>query len=130
MTRRLSILILLVVVAAACGKNPPTLSPTGVRYYQADRGVVAIGTIQHVAIQLNQVQVCDPQPCHPLLSENNTRSVVDASTIALTTIRATPQGWKAALETALARIEERLDAAGKSELAAYIAAARQIATSF
>jgi len=114
----------------ACAKTPPSLSPTGTRFYQADRGVVAIGTVQHVAIDLNRIQVCDPQPCHALLSDQNTRIVVDATTTALTTIKAAPSGWAAAATTALERLAAQLDEAGKKELAAYLDAARQIVTTF
>lgn len=126
----LSLTLALALVGSACAKTPPSLTPVGVKYFQANRGIVAIGTVQHVAIELNKVQICTPEPCHPLLSEANTRIVVDATTDTITTITATPEGWKPTLDTGLKRIEDRLDAAGKTELAAYLAAARAILTSF
>ena len=126
--KRLVCLVALLIVS--CAKTPPSLSPTGARYFQADRGVVAIGNIQHVALELNRMQVCSPAPCHPLLTDANTRIVVDASTDALVTIKAAPQGWKTALAVALDRIKTRLDVAGNTELAAYLNAARLIMESF
>lgn len=124
------LLFILAILIASCAKPPTSLSPLGAKYYQADRGVVAIGTLQHAAIQLNKVQVCDPAPCHALLSDNNTRMVVDATTTALTTMRATPTGWAAAVNAALTGITSQLDDAGKKELSVYLDSVKQIVTIF
>lgn len=121
-------LIGLLLTIGCTTHTPPSLSPAGARLYQANEVVVAIGTLQHAAIELNKVQVC-PQPtsCHPLLVDADTRVVVDASTTALTTLKATPDGWKAAATALLTQIESRLDAAGKTQLAAYLQVVRTMA---
>lgn len=126
-TRRLShALVLVVLVLQGCAKAPPSLSPAGVRDYRANEAVLAIGQVQTAAIGLNGVSVCDPAPCHPLLSDANTRVVVSAVRAALLTIQQTPAGWKAATNTALDQIAAQLDAAGKGKFRAYIEAARVV----
>ena len=82
--------------------------------------------MQHLAIGLNAIQVCEPAPCHPLFSDANTHTVVDAVEVALKTIQATPEGWRATANAALEAISTRLDAAGKTKLRAYLDAAREI----
>lgn len=113
-------------LSACASKAPSSLSPAGVRIWQADQAVVALGTVQHVAIGLNAIQKCDPAPCHPLLSNANTGIVIDAVTDGVNTIKAIPSGWKATAMAALDRIAGRLDAAGQSDLAAYVEAARAV----
>lgn len=121
--KNLTLVLLLMLAPACAGNAPPTLSPTGVRLWQANEAVVIIGTAQHAAIELNKVQVCDPMPCHPLLSDHNTGIVVDAATDALTTLRAVPTGWKATTQAAIERIKTRLDAAGLTKFTPYLTAA-------
>ena len=118
-------IVIAVVVMAGCAKAPPSLSPAGVRIWQANEGVVALGTVQHTAIELNKIQVCDPA-CHPLVSDRNTGIVVDAVADGLKAIQRVPDGWKATAVVVLERIEGRLDAAGKEKLAAYVIAARTV----
>lgn len=127
MKRTVSIALVLLALTG-CTHAPPSLSPAGARLYQANEVVVAIGTLQHAAIELNKVQVCPaPATCHSLLIDANTKVVVDASTAALTTIKATPDGWKAAASALLTQVTARLDAAGKTQLAAYVQVVSQIA---
>lgn len=115
---------LVLALTVACAKTPPNLDPTGALTFQANEAVVAVGTVQHAAIQLNEVRVCDAAAvCTPLLSDANTRIVVEASTDALTTIRKVPSGWKATSLAAMERIQLRLDAAGKEKLSVYVTAA-------
>lgn len=122
------LLCLVLALSIGCTHAPPSLSPAGARVYQANEVVVAIGTLQHAAIELNKTQVCPtPATCHPLLLDANTKVVVDASTAALTTIKATPDGWKAAASALLTQITTRLDAAGKTQLSAYVQVVTQIA---
>jgi hypothetical protein len=124
-------LLLAVVLTASfgCAHAPANLTPQQQVVFTANQGVVAIGTVQHASIELNKIQICDPAPCHPLLSDANTKIVVDAVTDALTTLRATPQGWQGIVTVALDRIQLRLDAAGKQQIAAYISAARSFLVS-
>lgn len=118
--------LLLLTTPACASKAPPGLSPVGVRVWQANEAVVALGTAQHAAIELNKIQVCEPAPCHPLLSTRNTGVVVDAVTLALTTLRAVPDGWRATSLAALDTIIAKLDADGKTRFASYLTAARTI----
>lgn len=127
-----SILVIAVILLSTCAKAPSTLSPVGQRTYQANQAVVAIGTLQHAAIELNKVQVCVPPPdgkCHPLLSDNDTGIVVDAVANALTVVKQVPDGWKPTFTQALATISQRLSQAGKPQLAAYITAVNTVLNS-
>ena len=63
-----AVVCLTLALSLGCTHAPPSLSPAGARLYQANEVVVAIGTLQHAAIELNKVQVCPtPATCHPLL---------------------------------------------------------------
>jgi hypothetical protein len=109
-------------VANCAGNAPPSLSPTGKLTYQANEGVVALGTVQHAAIELNKVQACT-SACHPLLPDKDVAVVVDNVTSALIIIKQVPNGWKATIISALNAISTRLDAEGKMRLSAYLGAA-------
>lgn len=111
----------------ACAPVPSSLSPQGAAVYKANEVVVALGTLQHVAIELNKTCQTPTPPCQPILPEADTRIVVDAVTDALTTLKAGPDNWKAMASAALTRIDTRLDAAGKGRLSAYIQAVKTIA---
>jgi hypothetical protein len=113
-------------MAACAGNAPSSLTPAGVKDWQANEVVVAIGTLQRTAIALNGVQVCDPAPCHALFSDANTRTVIDAVEVALKTIQAAPAGWRVAADTALTQITTKVDAAGLAKLQPYLAAARSV----
>ena len=120
------ILLVAALVCLHCASAPPTLSPQAAIAYRANNVVVAIGAVQHAAVALNGVQTCEPAPCHPILSDANTRIVVDASTTALTAIRSAPDGAKATAVTALEQIERQLDAFGLQQLQPYVQAARAV----
>lgn len=122
-------LLLVAIFALSCAHAPTSLSPIGARYYQADRGIVAIGTVQHTAIELNKVQVCNPT-CHALVSDANTKTVIDVATATITTIKTAPDGWKAAVSAGIDQIILKLDASGKQELDAYLQAAKTIVNTF
>lgn len=128
MLRRTFLAIALCATLACASKAPSGLSPAGVRVWQANEAVVALGTAQHAAIQLNKVQVCTPAPCHPLLSDRNTGIVVDNVLTALRMIRAVPAGWKAIALAALDAIISRLDDDGQTKFGAYLEAAYTIIT--
>lgn len=124
--RSLSLLLLcLCLTLPSCAKKPVGLDPTGVKLWQANEAIVVVGTFQHTAIEFNKVQKCPtPTTCHPLLSDANTRLVIDASAVGIKTIAATPDGWRAAALQALDVAAQKLDAAGRQQLAAYLTAAR------
>ena len=127
---RAALLALVVCLGVGCASHAPaSLSGAGLTAWKADQVVVAFGTAQHAAIALNGIPVCDtatPPVCHPLLSDSNTRVVVDATTDTLTTIKATPDGWRATALAACDRIDARLDANGKQSLKVYVAAVRAL----
>lgn len=118
------IVLAVALAGASCVRPNPQLPAGADVILRAKTAVVAIGTMQHAAIELNKIQVCDPKPCHPLLSDSNTGVVVDAATDALKTLRAVPDGWKATADAAVVRVEHRLDAGGKSQFTVYLEAAR------
>jgi hypothetical protein len=121
---------MLLAFSLSCSSNPvpASLSGPGVVAYRANQVGVSLGTVQHAAIELNKIQQCTPAPCHPLLSDANTKVVIDAVTDAVTTLKATPDGWQSTANTALTRIETRLDADGKQQIAAYLETVRTVMT--
>lgn len=123
---RQALFVMLLLLAPACAKQPPNLDPATLKVWQANEAVVAIGTVQHAAIELNRAQICEPAPCRPILSDTNTRTVINVVESALISIRQVPTGWKATGIEALAEIEKRLDEAGKTKLVSYVQAARTI----
>lgn len=125
-TRRARVLLLSLLLISACAKAPPSLTPAGARIWQANEATVALGEFQHTVIALNGVQMCEPAPCHPLVSDANTRIVVLSVTSALKTISAVPAGWRITANTALDQISQQLDATGKSKLKPYVEAARLV----
>ena len=108
---------------SGCRPAPPNLPPESVVVWKANEAVVAVGTVQHVAIELNKVLICDPT-CHGVLSDKNTGIVVDAVRRILLTIQQVPNGWKQTALLGLDQIDAALDDAGKGKLKAYTAAAR------
>lgn len=120
------LLVIVLLLAPTCAKAPPQLPAGDVILFQSRQAVVAIGTVQHAAIELNKIQVCPPAPCRPLLSDDNTRIVIDTVASGVTAIRAVPTGWRATTTTALTQISTRLDAAGKTTIAGYVQAANTI----
>jgi hypothetical protein len=117
-------IVLALAVSSCAAHQPPTLPPGGQTIVIAKQAAVAIGTLQGAAIGLNKIQVCDPQPCHPALSDHNTGIVVDAATDALKAMRAVPDGWLATADAALERVTTRLDAGGRTQFDPYLAGAR------
>jgi len=120
------IVVTLLLTVSCAGNKPPNLTPDVLPIWQANESIVAIGMFQEATIGLNSIQVCEPLPCHPLVSDDNTRKVVTGTTSAIRTIRQLPNGWRATSIAALLEIEQQLDAAGKTKLAAYLQAARLI----
>lgn len=121
------IIVALVVMSGCADKAPPSLSPAGVKVWQANEALLVLDTVQKSAIGLNKIQKCTtPDVCTPLLSDNNTEIVINAVASGVRTIRAVPDGWKASTTAALNEISQRLDAAGKTVFVSYVSAAAQI----
>jgi len=121
------ILILALVVSSCAAKQP--LPPGGDVIFKAKQAAIAIGTLQHSAIELNKIQKCSqatPPVCAPLLSDHNTGIVVDISTDVLKTMRNIPAGWRATADAGIMQVETRLDAAGKGQFNLYLEAARLV----
>ena len=110
----------------ACASAPPQLTPRQARIWQANEMAIAIGSVQSAAIGLNKIQQCTPL-CHPLLSDTNTRIVIEIARDGLQSLRAVPEGWKATGLAVAGRIRLRLDEAGRSKMAAYLTACTAIA---
>lgn len=101
------------VLTIGCAKAPPSLSPAGVKTYQANQAVLALNLVQTTAINLNAT-------VPPLLSEANTRIVGNATTAARASIAKVPDGWRVTTTEALTQIRTQLDAAGKQQMAAWL----------
>lgn len=120
---RLSAALVAVMLTIGCaGKAPSSLSPVGVRSWEANQAVLTLGQVQKTAIGLNAIQKCSPAPvvCAPLLSNANTGIVVDAVAASVKSIQQAPAGWRSSTTVALAEIRSRLDAGGKANLSAWL----------
>jgi len=133
MRLKLTVLIAAVVFACGCATAPASLSPVGVQLWHANEAVVAINTLRHSTIELNKIQVCNgpvgangTAACHQLVSDRNTRIVIDACAAAATTIGQIPEGWRPATLTALDQIEALLDKPGQKSLRVYLQTARVV----
>jgi len=125
--RRFAVLccgLLVAILFAGCAKAPPNLLPGDLAAFKADQAQVAIGTAQHAAIELNKIQACPsgPTSCHPFLSDANTRMVISVVRDGVNVLQAVPDGWQATSRKVIDTISQRLDAAGKTTFAAYLAA--------
>lgn len=118
-----------VVGVTGCAKAPPDLGPAERHVWNANEVLVALGTLQHTAIELNKVKVCPtPDTCRQLLSSANTDIVVDVVVETLKIMGPTaPLSFQGTIGKALDTIESRLDAAGKQNLSAYIQTVRIVA---
>ena len=118
--------VVLLSLAIGCAKAPPSLSPAGARAYYANEAVVALGTLQHAAIALNEIKACNPQPCTPVpvLSDTNTRKVIDIVTPALKTLKTAPADWQVTANSAIDEVGKVLDESGRGKLRGYLEAAR------
>jgi len=117
-------------ITSGCARNrPPELAPPAVTTWQANEVTLAFGTLQRTAISLNGIVRCDqavPPVCEPLLSDGNTRAVIDVVEDAVLTLRAVPDGWLVTANAALSRLVQRLSADGQAKLSAYIGMVRAV----
>lgn len=131
--RRAAVILAALIILSACAsKAPPQLEPGALPIWQANEIQIAFGALQRSAIALNAVTRCDtaqPPVCMPLLSDANTRVVIDGTADVVKTLRAVPAGWKATALEGLDRITTRLDAAGKTKLASYLSVISSVAGS-
>lgn len=122
------LLAFLLVGLVGCAHRPPNLTPAQLALYRADDALVAIGIVQNAAIQLNKIKTCSgdmPPVCtSTVMSDRNTRIVVDAVADAVPVILATPEGWRSATLVLIERVEARLDAAGLTRVRPYLEALR------
>ena len=112
----------------AARRAPASLSGAGLAAWQANEVVIALDAVMNSAIALNELIQCDPN-CHPVLSEQNARIVVQSVRSADIVIKQFPAGYTMLAATALDQIDLYLDTAGKAKLSPYIAAARAILVS-
>ena len=132
MMRRLRIVCVALALASvsmtATGCAARASAPVAVRLiYDANEATIMLGTLQHVAIELNKTSQCSADlQCHVLLSDRNTRIVVSVVTPTLRVIDALPNGWPIVMRTALEQIEQQLDGDGRSKLSSYLNVARAV----
>ncbi len=133
MRRKVSLSILVALLALSACASTGGLSPKSALITNLNEVVIGVGVIQSSAIALNTTSVCtDPTPtappkCVPILSDANTRVVVSTVTDLLTTLRTVPAGSKATILKALDVIDARLDSTGREKLHVYVSAARTLA---
>ena len=112
-------------VSCAASRAPKSLTGIGVTAWQANEVVIALDAVMNSAIALNELTACDPT-CHPVLSEQNTRIVVQAIRGADVTIKQFPAGWNIVAATALDQVSTYIDDNGKAKLQPYLTAASAI----
>ncbi len=113
------------MLSACASHAPASLSTAGVSVWQANRVALEVATLQRMAIGLNELEVCQPL-CHPVLSTQNTRVVIEAAQTVFLSLRAVPQGWRQVGLDGLARMAERFDAAGRTQLGGYLELAHEV----
>lgn len=109
----------------AARKAPVSLTGAGVAAWQANEVVIALDAVMNTAIALNEIVQCNPD-CHQVLSEQNTRIVVQAVRGADITIKAYPNGWPVVAVTAIDQIETYLDTNGRNKIQPYLEAAKMV----
>lgn len=128
MRGRLAGVLVALVLFSGCAahKPPPSLSGAGVYAWQANEALVALDTVMRSAIALNEVQVCGGVPitCHPALSEQNTRVVVQAVRSGAIILGSAPAGWQTVSVTVIDQVSYYMDESGKKTLKPYLDAAR------
>lgn len=114
MRLRLYAAVIATAFAIGCaGKAPASLSPAGVKLWQANQAVLAVNLVQSTAINLNAA-------VPPLLSERNTRIVGEAANSARRSIEKVPDGWRPTVVATLQQIRDQLDAQGKQAMGAWL----------
>lgn len=93
-----------------CAKKAPSVSPQS---FNAQRVVGALDVLRDTAVSANA-------QTPKLLSDANTRLVVNFHESAVKTIAAVPGGWKAAVSTALGQLQTNIPAAEYQRIAPYV----------
>jgi uncharacterized lipoprotein YajG len=128
-TKILGILVCFSLISGcATHKAPSSLSGPGVAAWQANEVVIALDAVMSTAIALNEIVQCDNnnQNCHQVLSEQNTRIIVQAIRGADMVIKSYPTGWSFVADTAISQIETYLDSSGRAKIAPYLEAAKVV----
>lgn len=118
-----AVLVAAVLVIGCANKAPASLSPKGVTIWEANEAVSDIRAMRRGVADANAIQKCvgTPVACSPLVPDATVRVVLDASDVALRGLDKTPDGWRVIVQTMVNDLNARLTAAGKQELAEWIA---------
>lgn len=106
-----------------CAKKAPATSPVVLSAVKATEVVHALDVVRDVAVTLNQQQP-------PVLSSHSLQIVVSTHRSIVSVIGATPNGWKATAEAALAQLQKDLPAADAQRLGPYLALVQTLVDSF
>lgn len=115
----LAALVVSLAVVSSCAKVPPTLTPVGVKAFQATQAVHVLDLVRDTAIAAEAAQ---PQ----LLSTETTRKVVQWHRVAVALAGQTPAGWEATVLSGLTEVERALKPGEREVLAPYLALAKTI----
>jgi hypothetical protein len=91
--KRALIVLLMLAVVPACTKTPPELTPEAAIAFQSTRVIKVLDVVRDAAIAANEL-------VPPIISTNDTRTVVLWHKTAVQTIAATPGGWKPTVKAA------------------------------
>lgn len=115
-----------IMLSGCAAQAPPSLSPTGVRIYQANQALLVLDMIQRSAIGLNRIQICEPAPCRPMLSDDDTRQVIDTVAIGVKAIQVAPAVWKVQATSTLNEVSSHVGLEGRKTLSQYVNAGLQL----
>jgi hypothetical protein len=118
------VIAVMLLFTVGCGQQQITVPSANRVIYNANEAAILLGTLQHVAIQMNETTQCAGTECHPILSERDTRVVVSIITPTLKVMDAIPNGWPTVMSAAIDQIVSQMDSDGRSKLAPYLEAAK------
>jgi len=105
------LLLLLISIAACTPKVAPSTDARTIAALKVKEVVIAIGTIQHAAIEFNKQGV---------INNEATEYTIDYIKSALNVIKTTPNGWRLTVVKILDELEGKLNANAKDKLSPYI----------
>lgn len=111
------LLLFLIAFTACTPKVGPNTDPRAVTALKVKEVVIAIGTVQHTAIELNKVGI---------VNNEATEYTIDYVKSALNVIKATPNGWQPSVIKVLDELENKLNPDAKARLFPYLIIVRNL----
>lgn len=114
------IIAILLFSSISCAQNAvPNLSPAGTAAYQGTKVILALDVIRDATIALANVNP-------PIVRREESVRIVEWHKAAITTIHASPSGWKATVATGLNEVRNNLNPQEKQQLGPYFSLAQTL----